>query len=168
MANNYSCNTAELPDLPAERGTYLIESYCPDNSQVLVGARGKINLIKGYYYYVGSAFGPGGLHSRLRHHLLPTKKPHWHLDYIKPHLCIRGVFYSIEPQHLEHQWAQSLLNISRISAPFPGLGATDCTCISHFFYANRPLPQNHIFQIFQSPVSYLTVNDTKIAMISHI
>lgn len=36
----------------------------------------------GWYVYSGSAKGPGGLRSRLRHHFRKTKKSHWHVDQL--------------------------------------------------------------------------------------
>ena len=38
---------------------------------------------KGYYVYVGSAMGSGGVAARLKHHSKISKKLHWHLEYLQ-------------------------------------------------------------------------------------
>ncbi len=43
---------------------------------------GRVHIEKGYYIYVGSARGPGGVRARLRRHFSRDKKPWWHIDYL--------------------------------------------------------------------------------------
>jgi Uri superfamily endonuclease len=47
-----------------------------------VGRLGEFDLVPGFYAYVGSAFGLGGLRARIGHHPESTAEPHWHIDYL--------------------------------------------------------------------------------------
>ncbi len=67
-----------------------------------------ISLRQGYYIYVGSAFGPGGVNARVSRHFRNTKKLHWHIDYLRTFLRPLTVLYSHDPRRLEHQWAKLL------------------------------------------------------------
>lgn len=90
---------------------------------------------RGWYAYVGSAFGSGGLMARLHRHLLLKKKPHWHIDYLRTVASPREIWYSSDAQPLEHHWAAVLLNGA--GEPINGFGCTDCRCPSHLFYFSR-------------------------------
>lgn len=63
-------------------GTYALIFHCAAPFCVRIGKLGLVEGPKGYWIYVGNAFGPGGLASRLTHHLKPSHRPHWHLDYL--------------------------------------------------------------------------------------
>jgi Uri superfamily endonuclease len=41
-----------------------------------IGSLGEFDIIPGFYAYVGSAFGSGGLRSRIGHHLESTVERH--------------------------------------------------------------------------------------------
>src|ERR1017187_2023294 len=47
-------------------GTYVLVLRCSSNRTIRVGCLGSIRLRPGYYLYVGSGFGPGGLRARNR------------------------------------------------------------------------------------------------------
>ena len=62
---------ATRPDAPARTdstgsagGTYAVIYRCDADLEIVVGKLGHVALTKGYYVYVGSAFGPGGLRAR--------------------------------------------------------------------------------------------------------
>ena len=46
-------------------GTYILLLHAALERDVTIGAAGILSLRQGYYAYVGSAFGPGGLYARL-------------------------------------------------------------------------------------------------------
>jgi Uri superfamily endonuclease len=97
--------------------------------------------LPGQYGYIGSAFGPGGIHARVRHHLLPSPKPHWHLDYVKPYVEWTALGWSVNTTRFECRWIQQLIQLDGISIPIPGFGASDCRqgCPAHFFqYQQEP------------------------------
>jgi Uri superfamily endonuclease len=61
---------------------------------IAIGRLGSIDFPVGWYLYVGSAHGPGGLHARLARHrrrLGGTKRAHWHVDYLREHAAWHGV-----------------------------------------------------------------------------
>lgn len=124
-----------LDAIPSQTGTYLLVFYTNSNESISVGRLGRLELVPGYYFYIGSAFGPGGLRARVRHHHDISARPHWHLDYIRPSLSLLDVWYSTDTIHFEHAWADSLYYTMQMQVPLTGLGSSDCRCESHFFYS---------------------------------
>ncbi|MEE4113311.1 MAG: GIY-YIG nuclease family protein [Desulfobacteraceae bacterium] len=119
-------------------GTYALIFRCSVPFQAVVGKLGPVFLSSGYWIYVGSAFGPGGLRSRLSHHLKPSRRPHWHLDYIKSDLRPVEIWTTTDPLNREHDWATLLSAGNGASRPIAGFGATDCRCRSHLIHMTRP------------------------------
>lgn len=120
-------------------GTYALVLYCRINKKVEVGKLGFISLIPGYYIYVGSAFGPGGLRARVHRHIRESKKKHWHLDYIKGFTQPIEIWYSYEPEIREHQWAEIIKMGSHSQILMKGFGSSDCSCTTHLFFTKtRP------------------------------
>ena len=74
---------ADEAEIPSSSGTYALILYCPHTRRLEVGRLGVFEFQKGWYAYVGSAFGRGGLRARCRHHLRLTMRPHWHIEYLK-------------------------------------------------------------------------------------
>ncbi len=56
-----------VTDVPQNPGNYALLLSCNQNRPVQIGRLGTLQLQPGTYVYVGSAFGPGGLCSRLAH-----------------------------------------------------------------------------------------------------
>jgi Uri superfamily endonuclease len=107
---------------------------CSSEQQVEVGKLGRFQLRPGFYVYVGSAFGPGGLKARIAHHMKISEKPHWHMDYLRPALVLNEIWFTYDSRHREHQWAGALARIDGGSIPFSGFGASDCRCKSHLYF----------------------------------
>jgi Uri superfamily endonuclease len=63
-------------DLPADKGTYVLISHMVQMKRLEIGSLGEFDIIPGFYAYVGSAFGSGGLRSRIGHHLESTVERH--------------------------------------------------------------------------------------------
>lgn len=129
--------------LPAEKGTYVLLLYSPGEAHLQIGRLGQLALRKGWYAYVGSAFGPGGLRARLRHHLRVTEHPRWHLDYLRPHAQPQEIWYTNGPASREHRWAAALLTLPQVVVPLPGFGASDCTCVTHLTFFPTPPETRH-------------------------
>ncbi len=70
-------NGSVIPDVP---GTYALVLACAVANRIRIGRLGLLRLRPGSYVYVGSAFGPGGLHARISHHQHVTQSPRWHVD----------------------------------------------------------------------------------------
>jgi Uri superfamily endonuclease len=120
-------------------GTYALILACVTETRLRIGKLGTIHLQPGYFVYVGSAFGPGGLSARLSHHRRPIIRPHWHIDYLRPATILNEIWLTYDPSSREHQWADLFARIKHGSIPLPGFGSTDCSCGSHlFFFRDRP------------------------------
>lgn len=118
--------------LKSHTGTYVLIFHCLSNNQVQVGKWGVIHIEPGYYLYVGSAFGPGGINARVTRHHRTNKEKHWHIDYLREHMDLISVCYSYDNKKLEHQWAQALSAMADMD-PVHGFGCSDCQCYSHLF-----------------------------------
>ena len=102
-----------------------------DRQQLQIGRLGGVQLSKGWYVYVGSAFGPGGLAARVSRHLRCHKTRHWHIDHLIWATTVREVWYSQRQRDLEHCWAQAALDQPAARNLLRGFGASDCQCLSH-------------------------------------
>ncbi len=129
--------SADLPPLP---GTYILLLELIEDRAVPIGKLGTFAVRRGWYTYVGSAFGSGGLRGRLTHHLTPPARPHWHIDHLRAAATVREVWTVANPTPVEHVWAERLLALPGAAVPIPRFGASDCRCAAHLFYfAERPL-----------------------------
>ncbi len=118
----------------AEGGTYALLLQALRASSVRAGRLGELSIRRGTYVYVGSAFGPGGVLARVRHHQKISSAPRWHIDYLRPAVRVREVWYSHDPARREHQWARTFAALGEASIPLSGFGASDCNCEAHLFF----------------------------------
>jgi len=126
-------------EIPACRGTYALLVFCPRSRNLRVGGLGAQRLSRGWYVYVGSAFGPGGLRARCRRHLRPLQRRHWHIDYLRPVASVQAIWFTSDPVPREHQWAEIIGGLEGASAPIQHFGSSDCPCPSHLFrFSSRP------------------------------
>lgn len=126
------------------KGSYLLVLRLDDDLEDLeVGKLGHVRFAAGYYLYVGSAHGSGGLAARLAHHRRRAKAhPHWHIDYLRAHARLVETWSVVSDVHLEDAWVQALRATPGLSAPAPGFGASDSAHPSHLFYSpRRPDPR---------------------------
>lgn len=127
-----------LERVPASGGTYLLVLHAPQRAVITVGRLGMVTVAPGWYLYVGSALGPGGLRGRLRHHLRAARHPHWHIDYLRQVCEVIAVGYVVDERRWEHHWAARLAQVAS-PAPCCGFGASDCRCVAHAFqFAEAP------------------------------
>lgn len=120
-------------------GTYTLIFSSSVNLPINIGKLGSLFLQPGFYVYVGSAFGPGGLRARIKHHFNRSSRPHWHLDYLSPILSPCEIWYTCDQTRREHQWATIHSQTRGVILPLPGFGSSDCRCRSHlFFYKSKP------------------------------
>jgi len=126
-------------DLSEEKGTYVLIASVPRMKRIEIGQLGKFDIVPGFYAYVGSALGAGGLHARIGHHLESTAFPHWHIDYFLQVAEPIEVWYTTADQKLEHHWAHLLENASQFRIPIPRFGSSDYhrSRSSHLFYSKR-------------------------------
>ena len=115
-------------------GTYALILEAATGFEVTVGKRGQLHGRPGWYAYVGSAFGPGGVKARVQHHAHAARCPHWHIDHLRRVLPLKAVWYTHDPLKREHEWACLLARMAGAAVPFAGFGASDCTCAAHLIY----------------------------------
>jgi Uri superfamily endonuclease len=119
--------------LRSDLGTYALILKSVTNALIQVGRWGELRLQPGYYIYIGSAFGPGGVRARVSRHLQTDKRNHWHIDYLRDHVTPLQTWVSYEAKHLEHEWAGILFEIPGMT-PIQNFGCSDCKCYSHLFH----------------------------------
>ena len=78
--------------------------------------------------------GPGGVISRLKHHSKVSKKPHWHLDYLRAETEFHEAYALCSPERKECEWAGLMAQNEVASEPLKGFGSSDCQCSTHLFY----------------------------------
>jgi Uri superfamily endonuclease len=124
--------------LQPETGTYALILQSHALTTIQVGRWREMEIQPGYYIYVGSAFGPGGVRARLSRHLREDKPKRWHIDYLRASVTPLAAWVSYQQERLEHRWALAFYHMSEASA-IQGFGCSDCNCYSHLFHVNRIL-----------------------------
>jgi Uri superfamily endonuclease len=119
-------------------GTYALILRNPGSNLIRAGRLGDLLLTTGIYVYIGSAFGPGGVAARCQHHARISTNPHWHIDYLRAAMELSEIWFSHDPQHREHEWADLMVKARGAQQPFPGFGSSDCNCLSHLFFFTSP------------------------------
>jgi len=133
----FTVMTSSSLSLPSQKGSYLLLLHLLSGQTIRTGQLGIFPFPAGFYIYVGSARGPGGLRARIQHHLRPSPKPYWHIDYLRQCAEITGLFYHLSEESIEHQLAQELQNSSLLETVAPKFGASDCRCPTHLFYSDK-------------------------------
>jgi Uri superfamily endonuclease len=123
--------------LPAGKGTYGLLLRLDETREVAVGRLGRFVFVAGYYLYVGSALGPGGLAARLGRHLRGEKGPFWHIDYLRAVGVITAVCWLESLVRYEHEWATIAQRLPGATIPVPRFGASDCGCPAHLVHFER-------------------------------
>ncbi len=131
------------PDGPEARpGTYIvIYRLDADLTGLRVGALGTFDLPAGYYAYVGSAFGAGGVQARVGRHLTPVKvKPKWNVDHLTPHTRAVEAWWTHDPIKRECTWSRVLAGSPEYDCPASEFGSRDCrSCPAHLYHSlHRP------------------------------
>ena len=119
--------------------------------KITVGKLGTFNFPAGYYLYMGSALGPGGLRARLARHRRDSesasqsnsgqtgKKLHWHIDYLLQQAQLVEVWSVASEERLECKWGEVARRLSGAQVPVRGFGSSDCRCPAHLiFFSARP------------------------------
>ena len=115
----------------AGKGTYALVLWLERQKEITVGRLGTFAFPAGYYLYVGSALGPGGLRARLARHRRRDKILHWHIDYLLQQAQLVDVWSIASADRLECLWAQAAQHLPGSETPVPGFGSSDCRCPSH-------------------------------------
>jgi len=126
-----------MQEISSRSGTYVIVLRADDTRQLTVGRAGTLTIKPGYYLYVGSAFGPGGLRARVGRHLAGSGTCRWHIDYLRAATEAVEAWVLTGDEKMEHRWAAMLADASGVETPMPGFGASDCRCRTHLFYCGN-------------------------------
>lgn len=108
--------------------TYVLVLQKRTSSPVLLGKE-TVTMERGFYLYVGSA--KRAMRARLARHLTKQKRLFWHVDYVTscPDVTVKAIFFSSRGE------CATLKEVIALGIPFGRrLGASDCTCPSHFIY----------------------------------
>lgn len=131
----------DMIDVTKGRGTYLLLLQLEEDREIAIGRLGTLYFPHGYYLYLGSARGPGGLQARLARHRRKAKEPRWHIDYLLFYAHLIEIWAVESDERLECLWAQQLARFSP-GWPTAHFGSSDCRCPSHLFhFRERPLPR---------------------------
>lgn len=132
-------NSIPFSLIPPRPGTYVLIVHLAFPTELRVGKLGAFHCPAGWYAYVGSARGPGGLAARLTRHQQRHKRLHWHIDYLLAVSELTEIWWVVSPERRECAWAEALSRLAGATVPLPGFGASDCYCISHLLrFAHRP------------------------------
>ncbi len=115
-------------------GSYALLMRLGEDRVQRVGRLGRFCLRAGWYLYVGSACGPGGLAGRLAHHLRPVRRPHWHIDYLRHLAELRAILVIPGRERQECAWAAAAAATPGACIPVRRFGASDCRCAGHLIY----------------------------------
>lgn len=122
-------------------GTYLLVLKVRNDSKIKIGRIGKTSFYKGYYFYVGSAFGKRiSLENRINRYkkLCKNKKGklRWHIDYflVNPNVLIEELIM-FNNQKIECKISNTLKKHAK--AWIDGFGCSDCKCESHLYYFDK-------------------------------
>ncbi|RLE55591.1 MAG: hypothetical protein DRJ40_07650 [Thermoprotei archaeon] len=138
------CASSEelLSTIPRVPGIYVLIVKVLTTICLRVRSLGVVEVPEGYVVYVGSAWGFGGLKSRLSRHLRKSKSVKWHIDYITCSYFTRVeaiVYAERAGRELEHVLATEF---SKFFKPLArGFGSSDCRCVAHAFIAGQDLEQ---------------------------
>lgn len=126
-------------NLPDDKGTYVLILHVAEQKRMEIGRLGTFDIRPGFYAYVGSAFGSGGLRARIAHHLEAVSAPHWHIDYLMGFAAPLEVWFAISDRKLEQDWVELLEHEPKFSCPIPRFGSSDYrrSRTSHLFFAKR-------------------------------
>ena len=124
-------------ELPKSRGCYVIVLRLRQRAGISVGRFGVLSFEPGYYCYVGSAFGPGGLRARLGRHIKGAARQRWHVDYLRAASEPIQLWFQTQSESREHAWAEAL-GTGSVFRGIPKFGTSDCRCHTHLFHSPDP------------------------------
>jgi len=112
------------------KGVYVLVISVNRDTEIDVGALGKVNFQRGLYAYVGSA--QNNLEKRIERHLRKAKQKLWHIDYLLDSDGVKVVklFHKIAGRSEECKIAEK---IGLENVPTNMFGSSDCKCKSHLF-----------------------------------
>lgn len=137
------------------------------SQQVQIGRRGTLFLRPGWYFYVGSALGSGGLRPRLLRHLNGGGRLHWHIDYLlaSDNTSLHEICWTESQNRYECRWGEAMEQLVP-DIPMPGFGSSDCRCSSHLFFASLLPSREKMSKVLHiacnsGPIHFLQTDDSE-------
>lgn len=106
-----------LYGLVSGRRYILLPRSRANTRTIRIGRLGTLQVRRGWYVCVGSAFGPGGL--RIRHHARRAARPHCHIDYLRRAARLGAVWY-VCGVRCERLWAAAIGAMPDAAVVMPG------------------------------------------------
>ncbi len=120
----------EIGKIPAFRGAYVLVLRLKKAIHIELPRVASDQLMPGWYVYVGSARGRGGIRARVKRHFRCKKTAHWHIDRLTVH-AVEMAALAVADGH-ECELVGKLLKSLRFKVAAAGFGSTDCSlCESH-------------------------------------
>jgi Uri superfamily endonuclease len=127
----------DIARMPGTGGAYALTLYLAAPVPLSLPRIASLPLSPGWYVYLGSARGGGGIRARVARHFRTPKKPHWHIDRLTQRASLMAAL-CVEGGH-ECGLVSKLLELPGFSVPVSGFGSTDCKeCPSHLLAADYP------------------------------
>ena len=139
-------------------GTYAILLKNVSHRNIRVFGVKTLCFNKGYYLYIGSAFGPGGLRARIGRHCRRQKVKRWHIDYLREAADISRIWLEASEAGREHDWAKALYGAEGFE-PITGFGCSDCRCRAHLFFSSRRPRDGLMKTLLEGDIACYTAED---------
>ena len=137
--------------IPREKGVYVLCLKLDKPFKGIIGSLGLIEIPSGYYVYVGSAQGAGGLQARISRHLRKSKKKFWHIDYLLEKAKIVKIYYAITPsKKFEYLLARKMIS-KGFKVLVEGFGSSEYKFknYSHLLYLGQNINSEPILSSFK-------------------
>jgi len=120
-------------NLKDDKGIYCLVVKLSKDTKIKIGELGKINFLKGFYLYSGSAMN--GLMNRISRHRSKQKKLFWHIDYLLKSKYAKIIF-AIPIKTDKRLECELNRTVSKLpdATPIKSFGCSDCKCDTHLFY----------------------------------
>lgn len=126
----------EFDAIPSSKGAYGLLLRLAHATPIDLPRRAPTLLASGWYLYVGSAWGSGGLRARVGRHFSANKKPHWHIDRLTTASAELSAVVVADAHECE--LVAKLLKSPRFEVALAGFGSTDCrVCESHLLALSK-------------------------------
>ena len=143
-------------EIPKAAGVYALIFNLNKHKTITFNRNGDSHSFNsGWYVYLGSARGVGGLRSRLTRHQRTkddSKRMHWNVDYFREFADFTEMWFTktTSARH-EHNWAKVIASFPKATVPAQGFGASDCDskCPAHFVH----LPYRPTASLFRAALS---------------
>ena len=120
----------EIGRVPDLGGAYVLVLRLDETIHIEFPRVASDQLMPGWYVYVGSARGRGGIRARVKRHFRCKKTAHWHIDRLTVH-AVEMAALAVADGH-ECELVGKLLKSPRFKVAAAGFGSTDCSlCESH-------------------------------------